>query len=184
MSRNDDRFHVITGGPGSGKSTLIDALRTAGFRAATEVGREIIKQQVAIAGRALPWQDPALFAELMLSWELRAYDAFSADAGPDPIVFDRGVPDVAGYLRLVGLPVPDHVQRAVTQCRYHTRVFICPPWPEIFEQDAERKQTLEEAVRTYESLAKTYAANGYTLVEVPRVSVRERASFVINDIGM
>ena len=37
-----DRLHVVTGGPGSGKSTLIDALAAAGVATSAEVGRAII----------------------------------------------------------------------------------------------------------------------------------------------
>ena len=61
--------------------------------------------------------------------------------------------------------------KAVEIFRYHSRVFIAPPWEEIFRQDRERKQDFEEAVRTYEVLAETYAKCGYELVELPRVSV-------------
>ena len=66
-------------------------------------------------------------------------------APPAPVIFDRGIPDVIGYLRLCGLPVPATVLKAAEQRRYARRVFIAPPWPAIFEQDAERKQTLAEA---------------------------------------
>jgi predicted ATPase len=52
------------------------------------------------------------------------------------------------------------------------------PWPEIFEQDAERKQTVEEAGRTYESMVTTYNEQGYELVELPRACVAERVRFV------
>src|SRR3546814_14045915 len=57
-------FHVITGGPGSGKSTLIEALAVEGFDHMPEAGRAIIRDQVAIGGAALPWADRAAFAEL------------------------------------------------------------------------------------------------------------------------
>jgi predicted ATPase len=177
MTSEDSRFFVITGGPGSGKSTLLGALIRAGFAASAEVGRRIIQQQVEIGGRALPWIDPALFAEMMLSWEIESYRA--AGEKPGPVFFDRGVPDVLGYLRLAGPPVPDHVTRATKLFRYNRRVFICPPWPEIFAQDAERKQTLDEAKRTYDAMVATYCDCGYELVEVPRVAVQDRARFVI-----
>jgi predicted ATPase len=89
------RFVVITGGPGSGKSTLTDALKRAGHRASQEVGRSIIQAQMAIGGQALPWIDPVLFAEMMLSWEMQSYHREAAR--PGPVFFDRGVPDVIGY---------------------------------------------------------------------------------------
>ena len=176
MDNDFDRFVVVTGGPGSGKSTLIDALQQAGFGRTVEAGRGIIQDQVAIGGRALPWIDPSLFAEMMLAWEMRSYRWAEQQAGT--IFFDRGVPDVAGYLRLMKLPVPESVEKAVATFRYHSRVFIAPPWEEIFQQDRERKQDFAEAVRTYEVLATTYREYEYELAELPRSSVEERVRFV------
>src|SRR3546814_11173921 len=75
-------FHVITGGPGSGKSTLIDALAVEGFDHMPEAGRAIIRDQVAIGGAALPWADRAAFAELLLGWELRFWHEAPDRAGP------------------------------------------------------------------------------------------------------
>lgn len=180
MNRSDS-LHIITGGPGSGKSTLIDALERRGYARSLEAGRGIIRDQMAIDGPALPWRDPALFAELMLSWEMRSYHAAVACTGP--VLFDRGVPDVTGYLRLCGLPVPAHLDDAAARFRYHGQVFIAPPWPEVYRQDAERRQSPEEAQRTYESLVTAYLALGYALVELPRAPVEERADFVAERIG-
>jgi predicted ATPase len=172
-----DRFFVVTGGPGSGKSTLIDALERGGYARSVEAGRAIIQAQVAIDGPALPWRDPALFAELMLSWEMRSYAL--AQEQSRPVFFDRGVPDVVGYLRLMNLPVPAHMERAATAYRYHRRVFIAPPWLEIFAQDRERKQDFAEAVRTYDAMVATYADFGYELIELPRAPVAARVDFVL-----
>jgi predicted ATPase len=175
------RFFVITGGPGSGKSTLIDALAQRGFGIMREAGRVIIQDQVAIGGAALPWADRRAFAELMLGWEMRSYrDALKLSG---PVIFDRGVPDVLGYLRLSGLPVLPHVENAARIFRYHPRVFIAPPWPEIFRPDAERKQSIEEAQATYEVLAETYTSLGYELLPLPLDSVEKRVQFVLAAVG-
>lgn len=178
---NFERLFVITGGPGSGKSTLIEALAGRGFRTMPEAGRAIIQDQVAIDGEALPWSDRRAFAELMLSWEMRSYREAVRLSGP--VFFDRGVPDVLGYLRLSELPVPSHVERAAQMFRYHPRVFIAPPWPEIFGIDAERKQSFREAQATYEAMLETYSALGYDLVPLPFDSVEERVRFVLAAIG-
>jgi predicted ATPase len=177
-----ERFFVVTGGPGSGKSTLIEALARAGYARSVEAGRGVIRDQVAIGGTALPWSDPPAFAELMLSWEMRSYRLAQAEAGP--VLFDRGVPDVAGYLRLLGLPVPAHMETAAATFRYNRRVFIAPPWPEIFRQDRERKQDLDEAAQTYGAMVATYRGYGYELVELPRATVDERVRFVIESAGL
>ncbi|MFZ0816388.1 MAG: AAA family ATPase [Candidatus Sulfotelmatobacter sp.] len=180
-ARNCERLFVVTGGPGSGKSTLINALAERGICTMPEAGRAIIQDQVAIGGEALPWSDRRAFAELMLSWEMRSYrDALSLTG---PVIFDRGVPDVLGYLRLCNLPVPAHVEKAAQVFRYHRRVFIAPPWPDIFALDAERKQSFQEAVATYEVMRETYSALGYTLAPLPLGSVEERVQFVLAAIG-
>ena len=181
MINGKNRFFVITGGPGSGKSTLIDALQRAGYARSVEAGRASIQHQIAIDGPALPWRDPALFAELMLSWELRSYALAQAQSGP--VFFDRGVPDVVGYLRLVRLPVPAHIERAARMYRYHRQVFIASPWLEIFAQDRERRQDFAEAVRTYDAMVATYADFGYELVELPRAPVAARVDFVLEEAG-
>jgi predicted ATPase len=177
MLEDSQRF-VITGGPGSGKTTLIEALRREGFAVSLEAGRAIIRDQMAIGGRALPWLDPRGFAEQMLAWEIRSHRAALGEEGTT--FFDRGVPDVIGYLRLMRLPVPAHMEVAARTFRYNRRVFIAPPWPEIFRQDEERRQTLEEAARTYDTLAATYPDYGYEPITLPRASVGERVRFVLN----
>ncbi|MCB8820001.1 AAA family ATPase [Microvirga rosea] len=181
MAEHSHRFIVLTGGPGSGKTTLVAALRMAGFGQSAEAGRSIIQDQVLIGGAALPWKDPCAYAELMLSWEMRSYR--EAQALPGLVFFDRGIPDIIGYLRLIGRSVPEHLSRAAAIFRYNRRVFIAPPWPEIFSQDEERKQSLVEAEETYRSMITTYAACGYELVEIPRLPVEERVSFVVEKVA-
>ncbi|MBB6410416.1 putative ATPase [Mesorhizobium sangaii] len=127
MQNDSDRFFVLTGGPGSGKTTLIEALRRAGFATSVEAGRGIIRDQSAIGGTALPWHDRALFAELMLSWEMRSYQVACEQTGA--VFFDRGVPDTLGYLRLTGLPVPEQFMHAAERFRYARRVFVARHGP-------------------------------------------------------
>lgn len=182
MNSSAERFFIVTGGPGSGKSTLIEALHKRGYARSIGAGRGIIQDQMAIGGRALPWIDPLFFAELMLSWEMRSYHL--ANEAKGPVFFDRGVPDVLGYLRLMNLPVPEHVRKAADIFLYNRRVFIAPPWKDIFQQDRERKQDFDEAIRTYDALTDTYASLHYELVELPCVSIEERLTFVLATVAI
>src|SRR5690606_25200546 len=129
MSSDTSRFFVITGGPGAGKSTLVEALERHGFACSTEAGRAGVREQGAVGGNALPWRDPRAFAERMLEHELRSYRLTAETKGL--VFFDRGLPDIVDYLRLTGVPVPAPIELAARRHRYGRRVFVAPLWPEI-----------------------------------------------------
>jgi predicted ATPase len=112
---------------------------------------------------------------------MQAYQA-AVDRGTN-VVFDRGIPDIAGYLRLCGVPVPAHLVRALERFRYATEVFIAPPWCDIFENDAERRQDFDEARRTHDAMLAVYREHGYALTALPLGSVDERVDMVIARIG-
>ena len=175
-----ERFRVVTGGPGSGKTALIEALAAAGFAAMPEAGRAVIQEQAATGGTALPWADRDAFAAAMLERDLATYAA--AHSLPEPIFFDRALPDIAGYRALSELPPCPAVDAACRAYRYHRQVFIAPPWPEIYATDAERRQTLAEAERTHQAMAAIYPAFGYDLVELPRMPVADRVAFVVEQL--
>ena len=119
-----DHFFVVTGGPGAGKTSLITELARRGFHTIPESGRAIIREEMAIGGDALPWGNRTAYAERMLQQDLHAYSA--AQALPSPVIFDRGIPDIMGYLTLCGLPVPPHVTAAAEKTLYNRRVFLAP----------------------------------------------------------
>ena len=140
----------------------------------------IIRDQVRIGGRALPWADRHCFAELMLASDMRAYGKASASKGV--VLFDRGVPDVIGYLTMCGLRVPEHLAAAARLFPYAPQVFIAPPWRELYEIDAERRQSIEEAEATYQAMVAVYGSLGYELVELPGAPVEDRAAFVLDAV--
>ncbi|MBC62705.1 MAG: hypothetical protein CMP11_09665 [Zetaproteobacteria bacterium] len=60
-------FVILTGCSGGGKSTLLGELAKRGYNHTFEPGRQIVKEQLAISGKALPWKDLDHFLELTLS---------------------------------------------------------------------------------------------------------------------
>lgn len=181
MAIDSDRFFIVTGGPGAGKTTLIETLARRGFARSLEAGRSILIDQVAVGGNAVHWGDAATFAELMLAHEMRSYHMAEDEEGP--VLFDRGIPELTHYFPLAGLgEAPPHFIRAAELFRYNRTVFIAPPWPEIYANDKERKQDFAEAVRTYEHCVAAYEHWGYDLVELPKASVDARAAFVMERV--
>ncbi|MGE5725602.1 MAG: AAA family ATPase [Acidobacteriota bacterium] len=87
----------------------------------------------------------------------------------------------ASFRRLEDYPSARHQS---TSLSYRRRVFIAPPWKEIYEQDRERKQDFAEAVRTYEAMLAAYSGRGYEPIQIPPASVEQRARFVLQSIGI
>ena len=180
MKEMRERFFVLTGGPGSGKTTLADALRKQSVACVPEAGRRIIQTQREIGGRGLPWLDPAHYAEIEFGAGLVAF--CEADAGLLTI-FDRGILDPIGFLTVSKLVVPRHMHEAARTYRYNRKVFIAPPWKEIYTQDEEREQSFELARATHDAMARVYEEAGYDLVRLPEDSVEARVAFVLATIA-
>lgn len=171
---------VFTGGPGSGKTSVIDALKSKGYRCAPEVGRKVIQHQVEQQGSALPWLDKVAFRDEMVREELANYQEF--EASEQLVFFDRSIVDSYGYSLLETLPIPESLLNSCNELAYNSKVFIFPPWDSIFINDQERKQDFDEAIATYEKMVAAYTQFGCQLVEVPKLSVEERVEFILTSI--
>lgn len=176
-----NNFIVFTGGPGAGKTSLIEALSQKGYKHIEESGRKIIKQQVLIHGNALPWANASKYSELMLHQAIEDYKQMAEET--DLCFFDRGIPDILGYVNLIGLNKQQTYLDAVSEYRYNPMVYILPPWEDIYKNDAERKQDFEEAIATYHIMRKIYTKSGYMLTEVPCTPLIERVKFILDDLS-
>jgi predicted ATPase len=166
---------VIAGGPGSGKSTLLQALAESGEICYEEASRVLIREQLAQAGRLVPWGDLSAFAH-ECGERMRAQLTDSARHGR--CFFDRGLPDLIGYLRHGGRGAPDAWQAASRA--YASVVFFAPPWPEIFVNDAERPQSFDEAQELSAHIRRAYEDCGFQVVELVKSSVADRRRQVLD----
>lgn len=175
-----DDFIVITGGPGAGKTTLLNEIQKNGYNYVPEVAREIIQAQVSSNGEALPWKNVEKYRDLMLNESIESYLSAFVNPPEKVLFFDRGIPDTLAYSYLINVPISEKLASAVRKYRYNKQVFILPPWKEIYINDNERIQDFEEAAATYDIMFKTYKQLDYKLIEVPKISVEQRASFILH----
>lgn len=169
---------AITGGPGTGKSTLLDALARRGIATEPEVARVILREA---GGMALREDDPSGFARAMFDAELAAWRAAEGRSGP--IVFDRGFPDIVGFLRLEGLPVPEDIDRACRELRYDGPVFRAPPWQAIYRPDEERIQDWDAAMASDAAVTAAWCDYGYEPVDLPLAGLEDRVDFVLERLA-
>jgi len=161
---------MISGCSGGGKSTLLAELANRGYAVVAEPGRRIIAEARAGDGRTLPWIDPDAFARRAL--EMSTADFLSARG---LTFFDRGVVDAAVAITASGGDLPS---AALERCRYD-RLFLVPPWPEIYVNDDDRRHTLEKACQDYERVRQAYYDAGYRPFMLPRAPVAARADFLL-----
>lgn len=167
---------VITGGGGSGKSSVINALMDRGICVFEEQSRQIIKQSLDTKSNALPWKDVTSFSYLVQEAMKKDY---AKAPQSDLCFYDRCLCDVMAYLEKDHLEVYSSLLEDIANYRYHDFVFIMPPWKEIFENDVERKETFEDSVLAFEQLENTYTKMGYTMIETPKGAIEERVNFIL-----
>jgi predicted ATPase len=177
----EDRYFLLTGAFGSGKSALLKHLEPRGIRGIVEPARSILSEQRRIQGNGVPEKDPRLFVELMLSRMLNTYRQI--EASPGPVLFDRGIPDILGYAALFGFDFPPG-ENAARLYRYNPRVFVAPAWEEIYCTDDERTVPFSVARKFGNDLRAIYERFGYALIDLPCVSLEERADFILDRLAI
>jgi predicted ATPase len=172
---------VLIGGPSSGKSTLINALINKGYACLPEISREIITKAQKEGIDQLFLEQPLLFSEILLKGRKKQFT--EAKNHVDKIVFiDRGLPDVIAYMNFMGDVSPD-VFTETCKTHQYTRVFMLPPWEEIYVSDTERYESYAQALEIHAHLIETYNSFGYDIIEVPKDTVEKRTAFILNKIA-
>lgn len=170
-----NRFVIISGCSGGGKSTLLLELARRGYATVEEPGRRIIREENRIGGSALPWTDMAAFARRAM--EVAIEDRGSAAHASSWVFFDRGLVDAAAALEhATGEPALRSLERTH---RYNTLVFFTPPWPEIYTGDDDRRHDMAAAFAEYNRLLHVYPNLGYDVDLLPITSVEERADYLL-----
>ncbi|MNV73036.1 hypothetical protein D3C71_1661650 [compost metagenome] len=173
-----DRFIILSGCSGGGKSTLLTQLARRGFATVEEPGRRIVIEETRNNGTALPWIDIEAFARRAIAMALEDRQKAPAEG---LVFFDRGLIDAASALSHVS--GDGFIDTLKNTHRYNPLVFLTPPWPEIYRGDDERRHGFDAAVEEYERLVRDYEALGYDSVVLPKSGIEDRADFILARIG-
>ncbi|HEX7731959.1 MAG TPA: AAA family ATPase [Rhodanobacter sp.] len=174
---NNPDFHVITGASGAGKSTLIAALRELGHSTVPEAALAVVRARPKYSGKLIPPADRVAFMEEVVDRSILDHEA--ARSMKPPVFFDRGMPE---WLRFLDRGANLRYM-AASKCGYADTVFLAEPWPEIYVNDHERIASFDRAARSYERTVSAYVEAGFRTCVIPKVSVQERAAFVLAQVG-
>jgi predicted ATPase len=173
---------VIAGGPGTGKTTLINHLKTNGFVCYDEISRQVTLQARKDGVEQLFLTEPLLFSEKLLEGRKQQFEDASKES--EFVVFlDRGLPDVLAYMDYIGDSYPSHFIETCKTYIYDS-IFILAPWQEIFTTDSERYESFEEAIEIHQHLLDTYKRFGYQLLDVPFGSIKNRTDFILDALNL
>ncbi|MBQ4822531.1 ATP-binding protein [Aquimarina sp. MMG016] len=178
---------VITGAPGTGKTSVIVKLEQANFFCFHEIIRTMTQEAknngdstVITSNPIVSVSDPYKFNLDILNGRIQQFN--DAEFKEDHILFyDRGIPDVLAYMDYFGQSYKDDFKQA---CKTNTydHIFLLPPWKEIYVSDEERYESFEQAQEIHNHLLETYSRFGYQCIEVPFGTVKERNDFILKNI--
>ncbi len=165
---------IITGAPGSGKSSVIDRLKALGSSVVNEAATDVIVAQQR-KGVVDPWAQGGFREKVVRLQKARRIDAEVIPS--DLIFFDRSEIDTLTYcLHLGDYPTDKlvrHVQEVVDGRFYNTTVFLIKNLG-FCEQNKVRCEDLDEALVIEQMLLESYQRLGFKVVIIPPKSVEER----------
>lgn len=168
--------YVLTGGPGSGKSSIILALELMGENVINEAAEDYIRYRQAM-GVKEPWKE-ADFQDKILELQLRRES--NIPEGTGRIFMDRGVPDGLAYAQ-PGTKAYKRLENAAKETSYEKKVFVVEPLSSC-EKTAVRRENLEEAVKLGEKLEEVYRKLGYEPVKIPAGPLEERVTELLKNL--
>jgi len=178
MTKNN--FYVITGGPGGGKTSLLERLASKGCEFVPETARQIIKDRLAKG--LTPRPDAKTFAIEIFNQD---WKNFTSNSNLSSLLFfDRSFIDSACMLFDSDVDSYEQIKGTYKANRYNTKVFITPPWKEIYQNDSERDQSFEQSIGVYERLEKWYKEHDYDIIALPKDTIENRAKFILHQVEL
>jgi predicted ATPase len=170
------KWYVITGGPSSGKTTVIEELAKLGYITFPEAARILIDQEIA-EGKSIEEirANEIEFQKRVFRLNLKILKKAPRDK---VVFFDRALPDSIAYYRICGLDPKEilkHCKRKI-----YKKVFFLEQLP--LKRDYARIENGKTVKKLNKLLKKTYRSLGYEVITVPKMSVKKRVQKILKEI--
>ena len=167
---------VVAGGPCSGKTTLLRALKQAGHRVEVETSERLLKAGIEEGRTAEELRaDPVAWQEEILRQDYALFDGLPVD---DIVFTDTSFIENLVFSDRAGMAIGPNLE-AWLRCKRYRVVFFLEPLT-TYEQSAVRVESQQVALDISREVRERYSAYGYTPVNIPAVSVPERVAFILD----
>ena len=170
-------WYVITGGPGSGKTTSINLLKARGYKTTIEHARHYLDAQ-RIMGKTVEEvrKHQAEFQSGILEMQIEQEQQLSPD---DEVFLDRAIPDSLAYCRFLNLSENIKLSDALRTASYK-KVFILECLP--FVQDYARREDKASQEKIHSLLIEVYESLHFPIIRIPVLPSEERVDSILKNI--
>ncbi len=164
---------ILTGAPGSGKTSLINTLKERGYQTVSEAATQLIieKQQ---SGIKKPWEQSGFIDEL-ISIQLKAVDSYESES---LVFFDRSIICTYALAQYLGRDIPKKLLIAINKLPKDATVFHIESL-DIIEQTSARTLSLSEAKAFGKLHLEVYKHFGYQPIQIPKDTIEARINLLL-----
>jgi len=170
-------WYVITGGPGSGKTTTVNLLKERGYITTFEHARHYIDTQ-RLKGRTVEEtrKNQREFQLGVLNMQIEQ----EREIAPDVLVFlDRAIPDALAYYRFLKLSVDEKLSEALKTVSYK-KIFVLDSLP--MKNDYARIEDGTAQKIIHDLIVEVYESLHFPVVKVPVLPPEERVDFILKNL--
>ena len=173
-----NNWYVVTGGPSTGKTTLLAELEKLGHKTIPEAARVVIDEALA---KGISVEELRADEKRFQEDVARVKETVEAERDPNTLTFfDRGMQDTTAYMRHYGFTIEPWVKALTDKSRYQ-KVYLLEPLP-TYETDYARTEDKDFSQHLHKLLHDAYTECGMEPIIVPAVSVEDRVKFVLDRV--
>lgn len=177
MKNSNPNWYVITGGPSTGKTTLINMLNEKGYNTTIEHARHYIDTMLD-KGKTVDEirKNKIKFQQNILKMQIDQENSISKK---QMYFLDRAIPDALAYYEFLNIEVDKLLNQAIKSCNYK-KIFILDKLPLI--KDYARIENKNDQTIIHDLITKVYYSLPFPVVRVPVLNPEERVKFILTNL--